>query len=386
MPAKKKERVKVVSVSLPLYPWRGAWRWSWKDATGKWCYGTRKDKVDAVEAARSQARTIQNGALDLATLTGPEADLCRQFLALGPTAEDIAVIRERRGKKSATLESAVKSWVAHKLSELDGKESRTLNGDRLWFEKLAAHFASVLPGDITTDELRTYIEAASTSQKSRKSYRARIVMLWKFAATHEIFTSTAADRLPAYKVATREAIDILTPDQARILQREVATEYRAWLVLSLFSGLRAEEVHSRQESKKPSLTWDAVKESKIEVPARVSKTKKRRFMPILPTLQAWLDHIGRPESGRICLRSPSRTETGRLGKLIGGEWPRNVLRHSYGSYRVAITQDVPALSIEMGNSVAVIEAHYREAVAKEDAEAFWNLTPSEVFRNTEKDH
>lgn len=386
MPAKKKERVKVGSVSLPLYPWRGAWRWSWKDTTGKWCYGTRKDKAEAVEAARAQARSISNGALDLATLTGPEADLCRQFLALGPTAEDIAVIRERRGKKSATLESAVKSWVAHKLSELDGKESRTLNGDRLWFEKLAAHFASVLPGDITTDELRTYIEAASTSQKSRKSYRARIVMLWKFAATHEIFTSTAADRLPAYKVATREAIDILTPDQARILLREVATEYRAWLVLSLFSGLRAEEVHSRQESKKPSLTWDAVKESKIEVPARVSKTKKRRFMPILPTLQAWLDHIGRPESGRICLRSPSRTETGRLGKLIGGEWPRNVLRHSYGSYRVAITQDVPALSIEMGNSVAVIEAHYREAVAKEDAEAFWNLTPSEVFRNTEKDH
>jgi integrase len=390
MPAKKKERVKVGSVSVPLYPWtdpktsKSYWRWSWKDSTGKWCYGTRANKADAQEAARTQARNIHNGLLDLAAITGHDADLVRQFLALKPTADDIAVLRERRGRKSTTLQSVVETWVAHKLAELNGVESRTLNGDRLWFEKLAVHFPDVLPGDITTEQLKEYIEAASANPKSRKTYRARVSMLWKFAASHEIFTSTAADRLPAYKVATRDQISILTPDQARTLLVNVADEYRPWLVLALFSGLRAEEIHSRQESKKPSLHWDAVQDSTIVVPARVSKTGKRRFPPVLPTLAAWLDHIGRPETGRICERSPSRTETGRLGELIGG-WPRNVLRHSYGSYRAAVLNDIPALALEMGNSVSIIEAHYREAVTPDVAAEFWKLTPLEVFRKSKKD-
>ena len=39
----------------------------------------------------------------------------------------------------------------------------------------------------------------------------------------------------------------------------------------------------------------------------------------------------------------------------------------------------------MGNSVAMIEAHYREAVSEADAKAFWKLTPSEVFRKSKCD-
>ncbi len=55
-PATKKERIKVGSVSIPFYPWsdksgKQYWRWAWKDGAGKWCYGTRANKADAVEAA-----------------------------------------------------------------------------------------------------------------------------------------------------------------------------------------------------------------------------------------------------------------------------------------------------------------------------------------------
>jgi hypothetical protein len=34
----------------------------------------------------------------------------------------------------------------------------------------------------------------------------------------------------------------------------------------------------------------------------------------------------------------------------------------------------------MGNSVAMIEKHYREAVREDQAVQFWGLTPLEVFR------
>jgi integrase len=392
-PKPKVERVKVGSVSLPFYEWvdprsgRIYYRWTWKDNEGKWRYGTRANKEEAIEAARAQARTVSNGKLDLEAITADQTDLVRQFIALNPTAADIAAMRLRRTKSADTLFPVLDSWIAHKKAELEGKESRTLNGDRLWFEKLAQHFESTKPAEITSDQLREYIEQASTNPKSRKAYRARCAMLWRFAETHELFSSKAADLLPIYKVPAREKIDILSIDQAQTLLREVADEYRAWLVLSIFSGLRAEEIHSRQESKKPSLKWQDVFLDRgiIIIPAKVSKTKKRRIIPIHSTLAEWLKLIAPPANGEICTHSPSRTETGRLGDFIGG-WPRNVLRHSFGSYRAAEIDDIPKLALEMGNSVSIIESHYREAVSKEDSEQFWNLKPSEVFRKLKKDH
>ena len=154
------------------------------------------------------------------------------------------------------------------------------------------------------------------------------------------------------------------------------SEFRGWLVLNLFSGLRAQEIVSRQESKKPSLRWEHVRRADgvIDVPAAVSKRRKRRIIPILPTLEAWLAHVDAPEHGEIASHDPSRTETGRLGALIGG-WPRNVLRHSYGSYRAAQIRDAPSLALEMGNSVAMIDAHYMEAVSAADEAEFWGLVP-----------
>ena len=383
---KAAERVKSGSVSLPLWQHKEGWRWAWKDAEGKWRYGTRKSKPEAKAAALSQAIAISNGKLDLEAITASQADLVRQFLALSPTSEDLRMMLERRVvKTSVTVAQAVARWKAHKLAELGGTESRTLKGDSAWFLKLAGHFQADNASEIPTDRLQEFIESCGENPKSRKTYRARVCSLWKFSNAHEIFTSTAADRLPIYKAKTKAKIDILTPDQASILLREVGEDFRPWLVFGLFSGLRVEEITSRQESVKPSLRWEHVKAKVIDVPADVSKRRKRRIMPILPTLAAWLKVIKPPKAGRIIARSPSRHETGRLGELIGG-WPRNVLRHSYGSYRCADTKDAPALSLEMGNSVAMIEAHYREAVTDAEAKAFWKLTPSEVFRKPKNDH
>ena len=68
------------------------------------------------------------------------------------------------------------------------------------------------------------------------------------------------------------------------------------------------------------------------------------------------------------------------GPFVVGGWRKNALRHSYGSYRAAQIKDLQALAIEMGTSYPMIEKHYREAVTPATAEAFWSLTPSEVFR------
>jgi hypothetical protein len=53
-------------------------------------------------------------------------------------------------------------------------------------------------------------------------------------------------------------------------------------------------------------------------------------------------------------------------------WPRNVLRHSFGSYHLAFIRNEALTAAEMGNSPAGIFQHYRALVTSEAAETFWN--------------
>jgi hypothetical protein len=53
----------------------------------------------------------------------------------------------------------------------------------------------------------------------------------------------------------------------------------------------------------------------------------------------------------------------------------NALRHSYGSYRLAIIQDASKVSFEMGNSPKMVFEHYREIVTPEQALAWFAIMP-----------
>lgn len=59
------------------------------------------------------------------------------------------------------------------------------------------------------------------------------------------------------------------------------------------------------------------------------------------------------------------------------EWPRNALRHSYISYRLAIVKDAARVALEAGNSPDIIFKHYRELVTEEDAQEWFSIVPSE---------
>jgi hypothetical protein len=52
------------------------------------------------------------------------------------------------------------------------------------------------------------------------------------------------------------------------------------------------------------------------------------------------------------------------------------MRHSFGSYYLALHEDAPRTALQMGHlQTAVLFNHYRDLVSREDAEAFWSLVP-----------
>ena len=56
-------------------------------------------------------------------------------------------------------------------------------------------------------------------------------------------------------------------------------------------------------------------------------------------------------------------------------WPNDVLRHSYGSYRLAVLDDINKVASEMGNSPEVIIQNYRRPVSKAEGKKWFKIMP-----------
>lgn len=72
-----------------------------------------------------------------------------------------------------------------------------------------------------------------------------------------------------------------------------------------------------------------------------------------------------------------------MRKVAGlARWPKNGLRHSYPSYRLAATNNAPAVAAELGHSTpAMLYANYRELVLPEEAHRYWQIAPAAEVEN-----
>jgi integrase len=95
-----------------------------------------------------------------------------------------------------------------------------------------------------------------------------------------------------------------------------------------------------------------------------------------PNLREWL----RPYGGSKGSLVPEgyKGSLDRVRKASGLlKWPKNGLRHSFASYRLAATHDAPRVAVELGHTnVAMLYANYRELVMPEEADRYWKISPA----------
>jgi integrase len=183
------------------------------------------------------------------------------------------------------------------------------------------------------------------------------------------------------RVRNGEEVKILTVPEVRQLLAaaqscELPASVIAYLAVQLFAGLRPFEA--------AQLRWERIhfETHQIEVLGTTSKTRETRFVQMEPLLAAWLLPF-RAQTGRIT--GPFFAETLRAVKVSAGftfgddnstnPWPKDVLRHCYGSYWLAVHKDRAHLAELMGTSLAMIKTHYKRAIPQPQAEAFWKLEP-----------
>ena len=334
---------------------------------------TFKDRNEAqtfFELSKVQVENHGTAALSISDkLRVMATDAERRLAPFGKTIHDavehyLAHLKAVAGSKS--VRDVVDALLTSKTA--DGASSRYLGDLRVRLSRFAVTFGDRMIASIGTAEIESWIRSLGVSGVTRNSYRRRLSTLFAFAESNQwlvqspIATVAKAKEKPA-------PCGILTPEQISALLHAATLETLPYWAIGAFAGLRSAELER--------LEWQDLdfESGIITVAASKAKTASRRIIEMAENLRAWLaPYAG--NSGPVCptgLRK--RLEADRASAGIT-DWPNNALRHSFGSYRLAFSQNAAQTSMEMGNSPQMVFRHYRELVKPKTAAQWWSIAPA----------
>ena len=235
--------------------------------------------------------------------------------------------------------------------------------------RFATAFQKTLACDLTTSVLELWLRKLKVGPVSRESYRRNISVMLEFGRRQGVIRVNPAADIKFSRRPQGE-VTILTSEEIRRLLGACNPELVPYLAICAFAGLRPTEA--------ANLEWQDIHldSGQIEVKARHSKTRRYRLVPIQPNLGAWLTRYQK-ESGPIGF---SRRQFREAYEKAGFEkWPNDVLRHSYGTYRLPLLKSADALALEMGNSAEVIFRHYRRPMDEATAADFFKILPPSII-------
>jgi integrase len=339
---------------------KGLWRVNACTKTG----GSRRyfaKEIEAIGWAEAQRELRKNegvGAFDNSELA-----------KFGLTVRDairLTLENCRREAASAPIEEVIRKLLETKKAAK--RDADYVGRIEINLAKVAAYFPERLIASIATAELNQFLASLPVAPGTFNTIRADCVALWNFAEKLGVVRKNAAQDTERIREIDAPP-GILTPEQVASLLVHSSDDLLAFHAIGAFAGLRVSEIHK--------LDWRDIKFNRgfIEVPAEKAKTKTRRLTPILPNLKAWLEPVAKA-AGPIC--GPNLRKRHEAARKNAGitEWPDHVLRHSFCSYRLAATQNAPAVALESGHSPEILFAHYRELVHPEDAERYFNILPA----------
>ena len=268
-------------------------------------------------------------------------------------------------------------------------------------------FEKWLPADkrkaingVTKLDVRRFLNDCNLNPVGERNMLRNLSVLFSWAVNqHHMTENPCLGMTVEESTVKKSAVRILSIEEARKLLHLAATgfkveaeelEKKSWrekfgavsfsvppmdmvpiITVGCFGGVRPEE--------SARMTWDMVdfKRKHIDLPAEITKDGDRRIVDMPDNLIEWLLAC-RKDSGSF-LPTNFRRKRWALCRAMGWEaWPDDILRHSYGSYHLALHRNAALTAEQMGHKNArMLYAHYREVVKDaDDITAYWNLLPS----------
>ena len=322
-----------------------------------------KHRVDALQAYQQLAARFDTSVSQLPTPTLSLTEVTRAYLELAAP---------EGGQR--TVGEVAEEYLGAKLAS--GRRPRTIQDIRTRMNQITKAFADAPINLVRTTDLEVWLDKQRYKGITRKNYRTHLVMLFNFAKKRGYTTQNPAEGIetPLLDEKTPAILSVKDCDKLMSAVEEHTPQMIPYFAIALFAGLRPSEAEQ--------LDWSSVNfETKtIKVVPATAKKRRQRFVDMSDNLIAWLLPYGR-QTGPIGF---SRKQFERARRESGVEWAPDILRHSYGSYHIAIHENAAKTSLQMGHrEVDVLFNHYRDLVTRDDAARFWNLTPSvetEVLR------
>jgi integrase len=370
----KKISEKVGNVSVPVY---STSRNGYDGFTVAWYEDGKRhrkffaDETDARAHARLVATKIENQERQALTMSASDA---RIYAAALKIVGDYPLLQALQFWKRHHGDAIPDKRVADVVKELvhglrsDGRsEGHVVEMERV-LKKFAGAFQTDI-GNITAADVNAYLRKLDSSPASRNIYRRKIVTLFNYARRVGYLPdrTTAATKSAKAKVHGRE-IEIYSATEMSRLLEHAGDNLRPFVVLCGFCGLRPAEAMR--------LDWKEVDfaSGTILVSAGKSKTQSRRFAPLPENAAAWLRPLAEP-AGKVVNVVMIIKALQRLARRSGVKWKRNGLRHSFCSYRLALTQNANQTALEAGHSADILFKHYRQLSAEAEAQRWFSLVP-----------
>jgi len=300
------------------------------------------------------------------------AEYAAALKVLGKSASILEAARHyARTVSGATSEKTVQSVVDELIQtrEKDGSSTRHIDDLRSRLDRFAESMKCRI-GEVNAARIQDFLLSLKLAPRTVNNFRTSISNLMTFARMRRYIPADSAPLrdVPEVKEPHRE-VGIYTPREVERMIQKACPKFLPYVVIGAFAGLRQSELER--------LDWADVGEKYIRIRGAERRTKSTRLVEIQPNLQGWLKTLRQPR-GRVVPFANVCNPLTRLVRKAEIIQKHNGLRHSFGSYRLAIVQDAAKVSFEMGNSPKMVFEHYREIVTPEQGQRWFATIPQEA--------
>ena len=222
---------------------------------------------------------------------------------------------------------------------------------------------------VTPAMVQQWFDGRKLGAANYMNFRRVLNVFFEHCQTREYCAANPIAKTDARKVV-RGDTKVWTPAEMRALLKASKNGFQLMLAVCGFAGIRTNEFFR--------LTWADVdfKSGNLVLGSTITKTASRRLVPISANLRAWLEQAEH-KTGKLWKgeHKDLMCELKNCARNSKTKWKHNALRHSFCSYRLALTQDVAKVAFEAGNSAAMIHRHYKQLVTEAEATEWFNILP-----------
>lgn len=386
MPKNKTIKISVGAVTVRVYPTSPGWTVVYYEPDGTRKRIWRAEQADARQVAETTATR-------LAGLTAaPDAERAAEiFLALEAQTEAQKILAPLNG--SVTAEEILRAYVknhtkavtpsttfsdtvteflaAGKEDGWSGRHQETLD-QRLG--KLTGLYSGALAGltSFTIDDvLRTGQKRFKWCGRTRNCYRAALSNVLSYAKRRGLLPRDWNEmEFVAKAKETDGEIGIYNATALRqMLDAKPSPDLLPYIVVGAFCGARPSEIaRLRWED----FHWDA---GELFIGKGKVRTAGHRVAPLGASLRLWITPGKTGPITKLTLPSSAAHALGKLLDRCGVPGVADGLRHSFVSYRLAVTRSMAQVSAETGTSVTTLTRRYCRPVGRVDAEEWFAVRP-----------